>query len=137
MYDSILSEFLRTFDKIKPNPFLNKNFFVAAVEINEFLEEYSVMSAIISFKNLTCKIESNKNNLLAAYIAILVKESEFGYDPSSKFYLNGVEFIGTNYLNIVERFKDIGDIASIDVFEIKYSNTEYGVDAYNYNRSLL
>jgi hypothetical protein len=134
--ESTLSHFLRTYNKIKPNPFLNKKFFVSAIETDKNFKTYLVDNISISFKNLNCKIQANNNFILAAYLILSIEDNAFGFDPESTLYINNEKILYNKNADITEKFKKIENKIENDIFELKYSNTEDGRDAFNYNRSL-
>jgi hypothetical protein len=137
MRDSKLTTFLRSYKNITPNPFLNKNFFITAIETNKNLEEYLIKNVKIIFKNLECTILTDTEYIIAAYLALSIEDNAFGFDPKSKFYSDNYEVMYDKNLDIVEKFKYIESHIKNQKFQIIYSNTENGIDAFNYNRSLL
>lgn len=136
MWETTLSKYLRSYYSIN-NPFLNKNFFISAIETNENLKKYLVNNVEISFYNLKCKILSNNDFIIAAFLALSIEDNAFGFDPNSELYINNKKIIYDKNSDISIKFKKIENILKSETYEIIYSDTENGHNAFEYNKSLI
>jgi hypothetical protein len=74
---------------------------------------------------------------VAAYLFLSIEDNIFGFDKDAELFIGDKKILFDRSINIVEKFNYIEHLLSNEDFIIKYSNTEFGQNAYEYNRSLV
>lgn len=134
--ESSLSKFLRNYKKHN-NPFLDKNFFISAMETDLIASSYSINNVKIKWENNKCIICPNNDIILAAYLFLSIEDNIFGFDKDAELFIGDKKIFLNKNASIVEKFNYIEPFLPNDNFIIKYSNSEFGRNAYEYNISLI
>lgn len=142
MYEWELSKYLRNYTKIKPNPFLNKNFYLTACEsFTDGSEVHEIGDVRMVYRGMECEIKFSSSELIiGCYLLVSVESDGFGYDPESLVMCDGRLMEYPKNTNIIQKFNFVIDFCaenSCTKLKLIYSSREDGIDAFEYNKALI
>jgi hypothetical protein len=141
------TNFLRTFETLLFNPFLNENFFLYGVEAyTDGQRVHKLCNIKIIYDREIANYKFMQNDAILTVQAFLNNLIDpFGTDDECEVYFNGkllkistkLDFNngGVIFLELFSQIEPL--LCEKNILTLKYSNTDYGLSCFTYHRQCL